>query len=138
MNFSKQEKDNASKRMQTLFNAINNEIKSSLEYVGSMKRGNRNRINYDGGFDLDADIELNIDIDYYSAQQIYSDIIKIIKNNGLRGHEHYELKSAAVSNNAIIHIWSENANYTFDVAIKTTSGYTLKYNNNYSQIFYWE
>lgn len=68
MDFRQQEKRNASERMQTLFNSVNNEIESSLSYVGSMRKGNRNKITYnEGEFDLDADILLNIDIDYYSA-----------------------------------------------------------------------
>ncbi len=138
MNFSQQEKRNASERMQTLFNAINNEMKSSLTYVGSMKKGNRDTITYNNGkFDIDANIELNIDIDEYNAQEIYSDIVQIIKRC-LRDHEHYDLKSAKGSKNLIIYLWSENVNYTFDIAIVLTDGSIMKYDPQYDKKFWWD
>ncbi len=136
MSFPKQEKLNASERMKTLFHAINNEISSSLEYTGSMRKGNRDNINYEQGeFDIDADIILNININDYSAQIIFEQIHKIIKRS-IRHHEHIKLKSVTGSNTLIIHIWSDNARYTFDVAIKTSNGHKINMNNNGTP--YWE
>ncbi len=138
MSFSKQEKLNASNRMQTLFNAINNEIKSSLHYTGSMQKGNRNRISYDENrsFDVDADILLRLDVNRVNAQIAYGEIIKIIKRC-IRHPESIKLKSARGSNNAIIHIKSQTAPYTFDIAIKTSKGYVMRYDKD-RNIFYWK
>ncbi len=137
MSFPKQEKLNASGRMATLFNAINNELKSSLHYTGSMKKGNRDRINHNNGeFDIDADIFLNIDTNIVDAQKTYSDIKTLIKRNK-RHHETIKLISAKNSENAIIHIKSQTAKYTFDIAIKTYDGCTLRFSSSNNK-FYWK
>lgn len=138
MNFSKQEKLNASNRAQTLFKAINNEMKSSLHYTGSMQKGNRNRISYDENrsFDIDADILLKLDVNSVNAQIVYGEIIQIIKRCK-RHHESTKLKSAKGSNNAIIHIKSQTAPYTFDIAIKTSKGYVMRHDKDRNH-FYWK
>ena len=127
--FSKQQKTNASQRMQRLINAINNEINNtSFGYIGSMQRGNRDRITVtDGAFDVDVDIFVPSNFTDVNAQKIYSEIKQIIKNC-LRDGEQVMLKhSNDGSEKAIIHIYSNNANYSFDLAIKTHNNYLLSH-----------
>ena len=133
---SAQQKANASERLGTLFNSINNEIKTSFQYIGSMRRGEGKNPSLDinGNFDIDADIKINLKRTT-SAQETYSDFITIIKRS-LRSDERMTTKTNTLGY-VIISIWSTNnqVDYSFDLAIKDENRGSITKNGN---AFSWE
>lgn len=108
-----QNKKSIKQRTAKFINGIKNDIPNitfNFSYVGSITEPKPMKINEEGYYDIDINLNVSTDL---GAQETYEIFQKAFKNN-LRNHENQKSKR-----NAVIHIYvSENGfKYNYDFAI---------------------